>query len=205
MLGFLFDASNICLKFRIKLRIKKKKKENGQTGFWAEFPPPQPIPLTTRPTKIKVPTCGPLPSVTPPRLRIPSLADVAGPTAQIPSPICVCSQSWASIVWAPCVSLGICRWRVGPHGQVRLRPPKILPDHRSSRAVATTAAWYPPPDWGILSRSSRGRTPPSGINAEPCALLAAHHVPLRDRRVRIERRYRARRRYRFKHLWPFEA
>jgi hypothetical protein len=27
MLGFLFDASNICLKFRIKLRIKKKKKK----------------------------------------------------------------------------------------------------------------------------------------------------------------------------------
>jgi hypothetical protein len=50
-----------------------------------------------------------------------------------------------------------------------------------------SAARYPPPDWGILSRSSRGRTLQSGINAEPCALPAAHHVPFRIRRERTEK------------------
>jgi hypothetical protein len=76
---------------------------------------------------------------------------------------------------------------VGPHGQVRFRPPKILPDRRSSRGVATAATRYPPPDWGILSRSSRGRTLSSSINAEPCALPVAHHVLFRVRRERTEK------------------
>jgi hypothetical protein len=51
----------------------------------------------------------------------------------------------------------------------------------------SAAARYPPPDWGILSRSSRGRTLQSGINVEPCALPAAHHVPFRIRRERTEK------------------
>jgi hypothetical protein len=50
MLRLLFDTSNICLKFIIKLgfeirkkrRKQKKEMKNGQTGSWAIFPPPWP-------------------------------------------------------------------------------------------------------------------------------------------------------------------
>jgi hypothetical protein len=77
-----------------------------------------------------------------------------------------------------------CLWRlhVDP-----LCPPSFFFPWRTEVRWLSAAARYPPPDWGILSRSSRGRTLQSGINVEPCALPAAHHVPFRIHRERTEK------------------
>jgi hypothetical protein len=67
MLGFLFDASNICLKFKIKLRIEiekeiqnKIKKREQKTASWAKFPTLGPLHLCA----VTAPTGGPSLSAT---------------------------------------------------------------------------------------------------------------------------------------------